>query len=66
MINLNQCLCPECKNGGIVERRGKYGKFYGCSEFSKGCTWKSSLKDINTYVANGTIKELTQVELLEF
>ncbi|MCP8615247.1 topoisomerase DNA-binding C4 zinc finger domain-containing protein [Salirhabdus salicampi] len=26
--------CPKC-GGGIVERRGKYGKFFGCNNYPK-------------------------------
>jgi len=27
--------CPKCKKSEMVERTGKYGKFYGCSGFPK-------------------------------
>jgi len=27
--------CPKCKKGEMLERKGKYGKFYGCSGFPK-------------------------------
>jgi DNA topoisomerase I len=27
--------CPKCKKGDMLERNGKYGKFYGCSGFPK-------------------------------
>ena len=27
--------CPKCKKGTMLERTGKYGKFYGCSAFPK-------------------------------
>ena len=27
--------CPKCKKNEMVERKGKYGKFYGCSGFPK-------------------------------
>lgn len=27
--------CPKCKKGDMLERTGKYGKFYGCSAFPK-------------------------------
>lgn len=28
--------CPKC-GGKLVKRNGKYGKFYGCENFSSGC-----------------------------
>ena len=27
--------CSKCKDGEMLERKGKYGKFYGCSKFPK-------------------------------
>jgi DNA topoisomerase-1 len=27
--------CPKCKKGDMLERNGKYGKFYGCSNYPK-------------------------------
>lgn len=27
--------CPKCKKGEMLERTGKYGKFYGCSAYPK-------------------------------
>lgn len=27
--------CPKCKKGEMLERNGKYGKFYGCSAYPK-------------------------------
>ncbi len=32
--NLRQGICPRC-GGKLVERNGKYGKFYGCSNYPK-------------------------------
>jgi ssDNA-binding Zn-finger/Zn-ribbon topoisomerase 1 len=29
--------CPACAKGMIVEKRGKYGKFYACNRFPKCC-----------------------------
>ena len=32
--------CPECKSGMLLERKGKYGVFYGCSNYSNsGCSY---------------------------
>jgi DNA topoisomerase-1 len=28
-------ICPECKNGKLVEREGKFGKFISCSNYPK-------------------------------
>lgn len=33
-LNDNEVLCPDC-GGRLVLRGGKYGKFYGCSNFPK-------------------------------
>tara|TARA_A200000159_G_scaffold164578_1_gene194907 strand:+ start:3201 stop:5273 length:2073 start_codon:yes stop_codon:yes gene_type:complete len=27
--------CPKCKKGKMLERKGRYGKFYGCSAYPK-------------------------------
>lgn len=29
--------CPNCKKGFMLKKRGKYGDFYGCSEYANGC-----------------------------
>ena len=34
MNETEQGICPRC-NGKLVERRGKYGTFYGCSNYPK-------------------------------
>ena len=26
-------ICPECKKGLLIEKKGKYGKFYGCTNY---------------------------------
>lgn len=31
---LNNGVCPEC-GGHLVERKGRYGRFYGCSNYPK-------------------------------
>lgn len=35
-------VCPEC-GGGLVEKNGKFGQFYGCSNFPK-CNYTASKK----------------------
>lgn len=35
--------CPECKEGELVVRRSKYGKFYACNRFPE-CTYKKSFQ----------------------
>ncbi len=32
-------LCPKCQVGEVLERNGRYGKFYGCSNFRYGCQY---------------------------
>ena len=34
---LKEGICPRC-GGKLVERKGKYGKFFGCSNYPK-CTF---------------------------
>lgn len=41
-IEKERWTCPRC-GGKLVKRRGKYGDFYGCSNYSRGC---SVTKDI--------------------
>lgn len=26
-------LCPYCKVGDVIKRKGRFGSFYGCSQF---------------------------------
>ncbi len=35
--------CPQC-NGNLIERRGKFGKFYGCSNYPK-CRFIKKIND---------------------
>lgn len=38
--------CPNCAfNGFLIKRKGKFGNFWGCSEYQKGC--KNIFKDKN-------------------
>ncbi len=34
----NEGICPKCV-GKLVKRKGKFGEFYGCSNFQKGCKY---------------------------
>lgn len=36
--------CPKCKKGTMLERNGKYGKFYGCSNYPKCKNIMKSIK----------------------
>lgn len=38
--------CPECKNGEVVERISRRGKFYGCSAYPK-CKFVSNYKVVD-------------------
>ncbi len=35
--------CPECGQGHLLVRRGKYGPFLGCSNFASGCRYSENL-----------------------
>lgn len=35
--------CPNCKDGYLVERDGKFGKFYGCSNYPR-CTYTHDIR----------------------
>jgi DNA topoisomerase-1 len=41
--------CPECKEGDIVLRRSKFGKFYACNRFPD-CTYKRSFQVETEYL----------------
>lgn len=44
IINNKSDICPRC-GGVLVKRQGPYGKFYGCSNFSKtGCKYTRKFK----------------------
>lgn len=45
ILNLSYGICPECKQGFIVKRKGKKKFFYGCSRYPE-CNW-TSLKKID-------------------
>jgi len=36
--------CPKCKKGELFLKKGKYGQFYGCSEYRKGCRYIGKIK----------------------
>jgi len=42
---LEGVTCPEC-GGGIVERKSRRGKFYGCANYPK-CKFISTYKPVN-------------------
>ncbi|TKX28912.1 DNA topoisomerase 3 [Campylobacter estrildidarum] len=35
--NKPKIQCPQCNKGFLTKRKGKYGYFWGCSEFKEGC-----------------------------
>ena len=39
--------CPECEDGELVIRKGRYGEFISCSNFPK-CKYSRNLKDENS------------------
>ena len=36
-------VCPECKEGTLVAKQGKYGPFLGCSRYAAGCRFTEKL-----------------------
>lgn len=40
--------CPQCGQGELVVRSGKYGPFIGCSRYREGCKYTEKLVDKNT------------------
>jgi DNA helicase-4 len=41
--NRNFTPCPKCKWGILIERRGRHGEFFGCSNYAvTGCTGKAT------------------------
>jgi DNA helicase-4 len=39
-------ICPECKKGELIVRKGPYGKFYGCSNYPL-CNYTQKINDEN-------------------
>lgn len=35
--NQQKIQCPQCNKGFLTKRKGKYGNFWGCSEYMEGC-----------------------------
>ncbi len=35
--------CPQCGQGSLVVKKGKYGPFLGCSRYAEGCTFTENL-----------------------
>jgi DNA topoisomerase-1 len=44
--------CPQCKEGTLQVRQGKFGTFLGCSRFAQGCRYTASLAGANPASAN--------------
>lgn len=63
-FNPEMCLCIKCQKAGVVEKVGKFGRFYVCSD--KACTWKVSVEKMLKLIENKEIKEMTQTELFTF
>jgi DNA topoisomerase-1 len=40
--------CPQCGQGKLVVRSGRYGPFIGCSRYREGCKYTEKLVDNNT------------------
>lgn len=36
-------VCPQCKEGTLAAKKGKYGYFLGCSRYALGCTYTKKL-----------------------
>lgn len=43
--NENLIPCPQCKEGKLREIEGKFGKFFSCSNYTKGCDFKAKSKN---------------------
>ena len=53
--------CPEC-GSKIVERNGKFGKFYSCSSYP-ACNWTGNVdKDGNVVSKSKVVKETTEID----
>jgi DNA helicase-4 len=48
----HQVKCPQC-GGWMVKRSGRYGDFYGCTNFSDGC--KATIDIASTYKGSHTL-----------
>ena len=43
---LTQYSCPGCETGKLAKREGKYGIFYGCTNFPECKTTGNTIEDI--------------------
>lgn len=47
-------ICPECKEGKLVEREGRYGKFVSCSNYPK-CKYIEKTKEAKEAESTGVL-----------
>lgn len=40
-------LCPQCNHGYMTKKKGKFGDFYGCSNYLNGCKHVVNIDDTN-------------------
>ncbi len=57
---MHTVICPTCGNGFMTQRSGKYGTFYGCSEYP-GCTATISTAAYCKWVDQDLSHELQKV-----
>jgi ssDNA-binding Zn-finger/Zn-ribbon topoisomerase 1 len=61
LIDSTGVICPYCKDGILIERNGRYGKFIGCTNFPKCKHSVGPLQDLYTDYKN-QITEFKQLK----
>lgn len=51
--------CPECENGYLSIKKGKHGKFFGCSNYPN-CRKTANLKDLQSQIKQRGAEEFLQ------
>lgn len=54
--SINIAKCPKCQNGYIVNRK----KFYGCTDYDKGCDFTLPKKLLNKTITSKMVKSLCE------
>ncbi len=55
--------CPKCRQGELLERRGKFGRpFFGCSRYPKCDYLVNSLEEVATYTPDNNVPSEAKAE----
>lgn len=48
-MKINKWICPEC-GSRLVEKKGRYGNFIGCTNYSGGCRYTEKVSSYDPQV----------------